>query len=256
MKLKLDPANGNVVLQDGKPVYVMDDGSEIAFDAARNMESLKNLRTENQQRREKAETLEGQLKAFEGIDATAAKAALETIGKIDQKKLVENGELEKVRAQMKTEYETKLAEANDKFVKLQAQFDGEKIGGEFARSKFIAEKLAIPAGMVQDSFGKHFKLEGGKLIGVHADGEKIYSKANPGEVANFDEALSIIVERYPHKDSILKSDQKGGSGSPAGQGGGQGGGGNKSLTRAQFEGLDAQQRAEHFAKGGAVVDNP
>lgn len=32
MKLKLDD-NGNAVLQDGKPVYVHDDGKEIAFDA-------------------------------------------------------------------------------------------------------------------------------------------------------------------------------------------------------------------------------
>lgn len=33
MKLKLD-ANGNVVLQDGKPVYILDDGREVAHDAA------------------------------------------------------------------------------------------------------------------------------------------------------------------------------------------------------------------------------
>lgn len=32
MKLKLDE-NGYVVVQDGKPVYVHDDGKEVAFDA-------------------------------------------------------------------------------------------------------------------------------------------------------------------------------------------------------------------------------
>ena len=32
MKLKLDD-KGAVVVQDGKPVYVTDDGKEIAFDA-------------------------------------------------------------------------------------------------------------------------------------------------------------------------------------------------------------------------------
>lgn len=34
MKLKLD-TNGAVVLQDGAPVYIKDDGSEIAFDGAK-----------------------------------------------------------------------------------------------------------------------------------------------------------------------------------------------------------------------------
>ena len=176
------------------------------------------------------------------------------MSKIDQKKLVENGELEKVRSQMKTEYETKLAAEADKVAKLQAQYDGEKIGGEFARSKFIADKLAIPAGMVQDSFGKHFKLEGGKLVGFHADGEKIYSKANPGEIASFDEALDIIVSKYPHKDSILKSDQKGGGGAPGGQGGG-GGGGGKSLSRSQFDALSPSDKKAYSLKGGVVTDD-
>lgn len=33
MKLKLDE-NGTVVLADGKPVYVHDDGKDVPFDAA------------------------------------------------------------------------------------------------------------------------------------------------------------------------------------------------------------------------------
>lgn len=252
MKLKLD-ANGNVVLIDGKPVYVLDNGDEIAFDAARNMDSLKNLRKENQTHREKAESLETQLKVFEGLDAKSAREALDKLKTIDQKKLIDAGEVETVKSQMKAEYEKQLLERDDRYTKLESQYNGEKIGGEFARSKFIAEKLMIPPAMVQDSFGKNFKLESGKIVGVFADGEKIYSKANPGELASFDEALSIVVDKYPHRDSILKSDQKGGSGAPGGGSSGGGNGGN-TLTRSKFDLLSPSEKREFSIKGGKVSD--
>ena len=51
MKLKLD-ANGNVVLQDGKPVYIKDDGTEIAFDAAGTVATISRLNAEAKGHRE------------------------------------------------------------------------------------------------------------------------------------------------------------------------------------------------------------
>ena len=43
MKLKLDE-NGHVVVSDGKPVYVHDDGKEIPFDAPAAMQKISGLR--------------------------------------------------------------------------------------------------------------------------------------------------------------------------------------------------------------------
>ena len=77
MKLKLD-ANGNVVLQDGKPVYIRDDGSEVAFDAAGTVNSLAALRHEAKTHREAKEAAEANLAKFAGIaDPTAALDALD-----------------------------------------------------------------------------------------------------------------------------------------------------------------------------------
>ena len=70
MKLKLDD-KGNVVLQDGKPVYVKDDGSEVAFDAAGTVSTIARLNGEAKGNRERAESAEGKLKAFDGIDNPA-----------------------------------------------------------------------------------------------------------------------------------------------------------------------------------------
>ena len=51
MKLKLDE-NGHVVVSDGKPVYVHDDGKEIPFDAPAAMQKISGLNAEAKQHRE------------------------------------------------------------------------------------------------------------------------------------------------------------------------------------------------------------
>ena len=45
MKLKLDDA-GHAVLKDGAPVYVHDDGKEIAFDASHAFGKIRDLTSE------------------------------------------------------------------------------------------------------------------------------------------------------------------------------------------------------------------
>ena len=76
MKLKLDE-NGHVVVSDGKPVYINDEGKEIAFDVAGTVATISRLNGEAKSHRERAETAEGALKAFEGIQDP--KAALQSL---------------------------------------------------------------------------------------------------------------------------------------------------------------------------------
>ena len=53
--------------------------------------------------------------------------------------------------------------------------------------------------MVQSVFGKHLKVEDGNVVAYDAHGNKLYSKARPGEAADFDEALEILVDQYPYR---------------------------------------------------------
>lgn len=229
MKLKLDE-NGNAVLQDGKPVYVHDDGKEVAFDAAGTVATITRLNAEAKSHREGKEAAEKLLKGFEGItDAAAAKKALETVANLDAKKLVDAGEIEKVKAEIIKGFQSQLEEANCKSQSLEQQLYSEKIGGSFARSKFIADKLAIPADLVQAQFGKSLKIEEGKIVAYDANGNKIFSRVRPGELADFDEALEVLVEQYPHKDHILKGTGANGGGAPNG-------GGSKSPSKGDFGG--------------------
>ena len=256
MPFKYD-AEGAIVTQEvnGKmlPVYVHADGKEAPFDGDGTISTISRLNGEAKGHRERAEKAESTLKAFEGItDPQAALKALNTVKNLDDKRLVDAGDVEKVKAEaiksVRAEFEPIVAERD----KLKSELYGEKIGGAFARSKFIAEKLAIPADIAQAAFGARFKVEEGKTVATDANGQPIFSRVRHGEPADFEEALEIMVDAYPNKASILKgSGASGGgaSGSPAGAGG------KKTVTRAQFEALQpAEKAAMATDKNVAIVD--
>ncbi|QHJ01644.1 hypothetical protein GT347_20265 [Xylophilus rhododendri] len=257
MPFKLD-ANGAIVTQDVNgqklPVFVHADGKETAFDGDSTIATISRLNGEAKSHRERAEAAETGLKAFEGIaDPAAARKALDVVKNLDDKKLVDAGEVEKVKAEaiksVRAEYEPIVAKAKD----LEGQLYGEKIGGAFARSKFIAEKVAVPVDMVQATFGGRFKVVDGKTVAVDVNGQQIFSRTRHGEPADFEEALEILVDTYPHKDRILKG--SGASGGGAQGSNGQGAGGKKSITRAQFNAMppEAQRAAAAEANKGTTV---
>lgn len=254
MKLKTVTIEGKTyaeVNEQGLPLYIHDDGKEVAHDAPQTVATISRLNGEAKTNRERYETAETSLKAFEGIeDPVAAKKALETLKNFDDKKLVDAGEIEKVKAEAIKAVEDKYAPIVQERDAFQSQLHNELIGGGFARSKFIQDNIAVPVDMIQATFGKNFQIEGGKVVAVGADGQKIYSRARPGEIADFDEALETLVGGYQHKDSILKGGQ--GSGGGFTNNGGQGGG--KSMSRQQFEQLPPSDRSGFMRDGGKITD--
>src|SRR5690606_18763769 len=130
-----------------------------AFDAPATVQTIARLNAEAKSHRERAEGAEKSLKAFEGIaDPAAALKALEVVANLDQKKLIDAGEVDKVKAEISKAFQAQLDEANTKVADYEAQLYAEKIGGAFARSKLISEKFAIPADLVQARFGAAFKI--------------------------------------------------------------------------------------------------
>jgi hypothetical protein len=233
MKLKLDE-EGGAVLQDGKPVYVHDDGKEVAFDAPGTVATIARLNGEARTNRERYETAETGLKAFEGIDDPAvAREALKTVLNLDAKKLIDAGEADRVRREAVKATEAKYKPIVEERDAVKAQLENNILGGAFLRSKFIADKLAIPADLAEAKFRSSFKNENGNVVGYDANGNKILAPGRPGEVANFDEAMEVLVSNYSNRDQILKG--SGASGSGAQGGGGQGG--SKTISREAFAAL-------------------
>lgn len=261
MKLKLDE-NGNVVVQDGKPVYVHDDGRDMPFDAPHTVATISRLNAEAKANRERFERAETQLKSFEGIeDPAAARRAMETVKNIDDKKLVDAGKVDEVRAAAVKAHEERLqaltsAHANElaglkkERDQLRDDLYSEKIGGSFTRSKYIADKVAIPAELVQARFGKQFQVEDGKIVAYDTAGNKIYSRARPGELADFDEAIETIIGSYPHRDHIMKGDVRNGSGAVNGDGKGGGDVGSKKASQ-----MTPDEKAAYIGKHGLPAWN-
>ena len=250
MKLKID-SNGNAVIEDGKPVYVHDDGTEAPIDAAAMAAALKRANGEAKERREALRSLEDRLKAFEDLDPEEARTALTKVRNIDAKKLIDAGEVDRVREAIAKSFGEKLTAAEKRAQELEAQLHGELIGGGFARSKYVGERLTLPPDLVQSAFGRHFRVESGKVVAYDKDGAPILSRST-GQPADFDEALETLVSQYPHKDSILRATQRSGSGGKPGTEGKPAQ--QRTMTRAQFDAADHATRAAFAKEGGSVID--
>lgn len=268
MPFKYDE-NGQIVTAEvggvRLPVFIHPDKKETPLDADGTIARISTLNGEAQGHREAKEKAEGLLKAYveAGVtDPAAAKAALEAVKNIDEKKLVDAGQVEEVRkaatkamqerldaaTQAAANQIAALSKERDEF---KQKFHREIIGGAFARSKYIADKLIVPQDMVEALFGQQIRIEDDKLVAYDAQGQRIGSRLRPGDLfPDLDEALEIIIDAYPHKDRILKGSQASGGGA---QQGANGGGSGKTITRAAYEALDPSARAAAL-QGKVLVD--
>ena len=266
MPLKVVEVEGTTYaeVKDGKPVYVGDDGAEALYDGEELAAHVTRLNGESATRRRELREAQEKLGAFDGIeDPEAARKALTTVKNLDDKKLVDAGEVDKVKEaaiqatkeqyenQIKQQYEPGLKERDD----LKTALHKEMIGGRFARSAFISEKVAVPTQMVEATYGPHFSIEDGKVVAKDTAGNQIYSKSKPGEVADFEEALQILIDTSPFRDSILRGPNKNGSGAPGSGGGGAPG--EKTITRAEYDTMmknDPAGAHKFVADGGKVTE--
>lgn len=223
------------------PIYVAADGRESPFDPDGAITKIARLNGESKTHREAKETAETRLKQFEGIeDPEEARTAVSQMRSMKGKNLVDLGEVERVRNEAVSALEAKYGPIAAEVETLRGALSAERIDGAFARSKFIADKVAVPADMVRASFGHHFKLEDGKAVAYTTDGQKIFSEATPGAAADFEEAIQILVNKSPYAASILKGSGASGGGSVASI---HVKAGPRTMSRAAFERLTPAERA-------------
>ena len=264
MKLKLDE-KGQVALENGLPVWVADDGKEIAYDVPKLVEDMKRVNGESAGRRKDIDALNEKLKAFEGIDPAKFREMEEKLASIDQGKLMEAGKVEELKANIARGYDQRISEMQKAAVDAEARYKSEMdkvqgrirnmaVRGLFEQSEFLREKTVLPPEIAFASFGQNFTVEedgDGYKISASLNGQPILSRARPGELASPEEALEALIEAYPMKERILKS-PGGGAGT---QGGNSGGAGGKTMRRADFEKLAPTDQMAFIQKGnGQVVD--
>lgn len=229
-------AEGKIEVKDGNPVYVDSNGREQTMDAGR----ITQLNGEAMSHRTRAEAAEAALKQFEGIDPAKAKAALDTVAKIDQKTLIDAGEVDKVRSEIESAFTGQLTEAREALEAANAKIDNMRLTSAFGLSKYVDQHVAIPVDVLAASFGSRFKVENDILVPYGPDGQKMYSKEHAGQVASFDEGLKMMIESREDKASFLRAEPKGGTGND-GKGGERGQG--ATITRADFDRQSPIERA-------------
>lgn len=258
-------ADGTIAIDAEKklPIFINADGVEAAFDADTTVANIGRLNGEAKANRIAKEAAEAALKPFKdaGItDATAAAEAVQTMANIKAGDLTTAAKVQEIKdAAAKSANEavaaaTRAAEEKQRALteqnaKLTQDLNNHIIGGSFASSKFIADKLAIPADIAQKVFGDRFKVDNGKLVPLGSDGNPIFSATNHGNHADFEEALQVMVGQYANKDMILKGSGASGGGAT----GGAGAAGAKTITRAQFDSMDQGARAAAL-KGGSKIE--
>ena len=264
LKLKFDEA-GHVVVQDNKPVYVddSDNGRERPIDVDMLSTKITALNGEAMGYRKYKEEIERQLAAFEGVDPEKAREAIKLQENLSAGELKTAAQVEEIKANAMKAAEQRVADgvktvtekltvAEKRALELTSALSSEKIGNAFATSKYISEKLTLPAPAAQKIFGEHFRLEEGKIMAYGSDNRPIISKRNPGDFADTEEAIELLVDSYAYRDNIVRGTGGGSGGRPAGGGGG--GNGAKQFTRAEFDKLDPTTKSAKMGEGYRVVD--
>jgi len=235
LKLKLD-ADGHVVVQDGKPVYTDDvDGKDLAFDAEQMRSKISELNTESKTHRLSAKEKQELLDKFgdsKPEEFAAIRATLEELGGMDGvKKLKEKSglDVEAIKKSITDAYESKLADANKTGEAKDATIRQLLVGSGFATAEVLKGTIFKDTRDVAESyFGKHFRVENGKPVAYIGE-NMLLSRERPGDPADVNEALSILIDQHPQRDSF-KLAAGGGSGAQQSQGRGGAGAVNPNMS--------------------------
>lgn len=237
MPWKIDSA-GNMVVQEGNPVWIYEDGKEAGFNAEFALKRIGELKQEAKDNRLKAAEANNQLKivADAGIEdlekfIKEAQKALDIVKDLKDGDLVKAGEVEKIRAKYEEQAEAKVKkvkealeaqvnEANDKLKNKDLAIRKLLVKGAFDASEFIREQTVLFPDMAYMYFGGQFEVvEQGEDLKVYAldkSGERMLSLKNPGQYADPEEAIEMMVMDHPQRDKILIRGAKG-SGALGGQ---------------------------------------
>ena len=260
MKLKTTEINGAVYaeVRDGKPVYVHDDGKEVPFDAPGTIKTINDRGAEARDRRIEKEQAEARLKLFEGLDPEKARQALEIVSNLDAKKLIDAGEVDKVRSAAKTEFDRQVEALKREYEphlkerdSLRHQLEHERLTSAFGQSKFIKERTQSPLSLIRAEFGRHFFFEEGRLRAKHQDGNPVFSRANPGNPAEFDEAIEILIDSHPDRDSILRGTGASGGGATGSRTGADG---KRRISQSAFDAMSPADQMATALSGAEIVD--
>lgn len=161
---------------------------------------------------------------LDGEETAELKTALDEIRDNNDQKLLEAGELERLKNEIKARWEAKLGAfrkaAEEKEARLQEtirvkvdEIRGLVVRSVFEASTFIREKTVLTPNIAYHVFGGFFQVEdtpeGPIPAARFANGERIMSKTNPQIPAEPEEAIEALVNAHVDRDAVLKAGKPG-----------------------------------------------
>lgn len=236
--------------ENGRVIFIDDELGDddpkkiIPVDVVSTYQTVPSLRAEAASHRKNADELKKKLEVFGDIDADKAREAITLVQNLKDGDLVKAGEVEALKKQYADSFADEKRSLIDGFTHKETGLKKDletkdavirdlMISSQFSKSSFFSgenPKTIIPPEIAETYFGGNFKIESvnGKETAVaYLNGEKLYSRTNPGNLATFDEAIERIIDASPNKNRIIAS-TKGGSG---------GGGGNSNFTTVNEGGV-------------------
>jgi hypothetical protein len=247
MPWKMDDNKALVLDANGNPSYITDSGEEKPVDYPAMVKHLAGANSEAAERKAKIRELEKKFEPFKDIEDLdgwhkSALTALETVKGLPEK---DKNTEDRIRAQVEAATKPlteKLAQLEQAKKESETRLKQETIANAFVRSSFVKEKMVDPA-IASDLFSKYFDIgEDGKIFATGMDGKTIFSDSG---VADFDYAMSKLVETHSGKNYLLKGSDSKGTGAPPSNIPP----GITVMTRAAFESLSPAQKIENVASG-------
>jgi hypothetical protein len=201
MKLKLDD-DGQVVVQDDKPVYQDDNGKDVVFDAPAAVAKIKSQAEDLSEKGEQISTLEKDVRSWERLGTKEeVRKAKSIVAGLTEKDLDANelpGEIERLKGEVEALTE-ELGTTKEKLTEKDGEVWDLQIGTRFGNSKFVRENLidafSENPDLLKRLFQDHFKVEDGKLVAYKDDKPILVvdPETNEAKAATFDQALDVLV---------------------------------------------------------------
>lgn len=197
--------------------------AKLQEDNANLLKEVMKRKGDNKDLSASVETLQAQAKQFEGIDLEEVKALIAGKKDAETQALEKKGEWDTLKTQLIEAHEATVTELNAKLEELKSANAGSDlkiqdmtIGRSFNESKFIGDKLVLPASKARVLYGDHFEIENGNVIGYNKPrGQEGRAQLidGQGEPLAFEGAIQKIIDADSDRDNLMKAVGKPGAGS-------------------------------------------
>lgn len=185
---------------------------------------------------EEADKLKSEFSEFKSalgdLDVDAIKSLAEEQANREKADLEKKGEYDRIVEQMREKnkekeesYKTQIQELTQKLSEATGQIDDLTIGRQFSDSVFLREESALPPSIARTTFGKHFEMKDGALVGYDKPAgatERTPLVDDSGNPLGFDDAIKALYSGHPESKTLFKSKMKPGANSKdPNQGGGK-----------------------------------